>query len=298
MLPFFLKNMLNSYKILSIFFVLFHLIVSTGNKSIEKINYHSATFYNGGAPPGYTGSPLDGKTCAISSCHGGNATPVTGWITSNIPSTGYVAGEIYTVSVTATEIDRIKFGFELSPQTSIGEEVGTLIENSETQLRGGGKYITHLNTSTSGTDYRTWTFDWAAPLTQGIGNFAFYAAFNCTNADNSTSGDIVYKSYLDVIEDPAVVVSEDIIDSENFTTVFFDRLSDKLILEFNALFNEEDYTVRVFNLSGELIIEASSQHSQKLVLDVSELNSGVCIVVIKNKQQLILSKSILLSRNF
>jgi hypothetical protein len=126
--------------------------------------------YPSGAPAGYTGSPGDGQNCA--NCHGGSASNVTGWITSNIPAEGYTPGTTYTITATASGSGNK--GFEISPQNSSGTLLGTLIAGSGSQLTGSGKYITH--TSASSSNPKVWTFSWVAPAS-GTGTVTFYGAF-------------------------------------------------------------------------------------------------------------------------
>ena len=73
-----------------------------------------------GAPPQNTNSPGDGQNC--SHCMGGTATAVTGWITSDVPASGYIPGSTYTITVTVPGTG--KKGFEVSPQ----DVTGNLIE--------------------------------------------------------------------------------------------------------------------------------------------------------------------------
>lgn len=129
------------------------------------------TLYPTGAPAGYTGSPGDGQNCT--SCHGGTATSSTGWITSNIPASGYVPGTTYQITATNSLTGSGKFGFEVSPQNASGTLLGTLAAGANCQLVGGGKYVTHTNASPS---ISTWTFNWTAPAA-GTGNVTFYGAF-------------------------------------------------------------------------------------------------------------------------
>lgn len=160
--------------------------------------YNNNVSSNGsGAPAGRTGSPGDGGlTCAIAGCHSG-PTPATqaGWITSNIPGTGYVPGITYNIIATATRANHTKFGFEISPQSLTGTLLGTLIDTStQTQLVGASKYITHTSSGTTGTNgFHTWAFNWTAPAI-GTGNVTFYGAFNVTNSNNASSLDTIYLS--------------------------------------------------------------------------------------------------------
>ena len=155
-----------------------------------------------GAPAGRTGSPGDGgNTCAAGACHSGNAvTPATGWITSNIPAQGYIGGTTYTITATATYTGRVKFGFEVACQNGITNAMQGTIINTSTQSQMNGNYITHTSTGTSGPGgSKTWTFNWKAPIA-GTGNVTFYGAFNCTNSNNLSSGDLIYTSTLPVSE--------------------------------------------------------------------------------------------------
>jgi hypothetical protein len=128
-------------------------------------------FYPTGAPAGYTGSPGDGKNCT--ECHGGTATTISGWITSNIPAEGYLPGQTYQITATNNNTGSGKYGFEISPQSASGTLLGTLTAGANNQLVGNNKYVTHVSASTS---INTWTFNWTAPAA-GTGNVTFYGAF-------------------------------------------------------------------------------------------------------------------------
>lgn len=124
-----------------------------------------------GAPAAYTGSPGDGANCT--NCHGGNATTTAGLITSNIPASGYVAGQTYQITATNTLTGSGAYGFEVSPQNAVGAQLGTLVAGTGSKLVSGGtKYVTH-NASNSTT--KTWTFSWIAPAA-GTGPVTFYGA--------------------------------------------------------------------------------------------------------------------------
>jgi hypothetical protein len=124
-----------------------------------------------GAPPAKTGSPGDGSNCT--ECHGGSPTNIAGWITSNIPGSGYVAGQTYQITATNSLTNAGKMGFEVSPQNAAGTLLGTLTPGTGTKLVGSGKYVTHSNANTT---TNTWTFNWTAP-TAGTGTVTFYGAF-------------------------------------------------------------------------------------------------------------------------
>ncbi len=152
-----------------------------------------------GAAPGYTGSPGDSlKNCT--SCHGGNAVKVNGWITSNIPSTGYVPGQTYTITTTNTEAEGTRFGFEISPQDLSGKLLGKMVitDTVQTKLVGTDKYITYTANGVDGSGKKTWTFDWVAPAS-GSGDVTFYGGFN-SNFNGHKEGDKTFLSTLAVNE--------------------------------------------------------------------------------------------------
>jgi len=147
----------------------------------------------GGAPPGYTNSPGDGQNC--SHCMGGTAAAVTGWITSNIPASGYVPGSTYTITATATGSgDK---GFEVSPQDLSGNLLGTLTAGTGNKLVGSGKYVTHNATITG--DIATWNFQWTAPAT-GIGDVTFYGSFIVGKLNTKTTTMTVSQSTVGIDE--------------------------------------------------------------------------------------------------
>jgi len=127
--------------------------------------------YPTGAPAAKTGSPGDGSNCT--SCHGGTATTTPNCITTTIPVSGYVAGQVYAITATNPLTGSGKYGFEVSPQNVAGTQLGTLAAGSGSQLVGGTKYVTHTNANSS---TKVWTFNWTAPAA-GTGPVTFYAAF-------------------------------------------------------------------------------------------------------------------------
>ncbi len=128
--------------------------------------------YPSGAPSPYyyTGSPGDGHNC--SQCHG-TASTVSGWITSNIPASGYVPGTAYLITATNTISGSGRYGFEVSPQNATGTLLGTLAAGTNSKLVGSNKWVTHSSASNS---ISSWTFTWTAPVA-GTGDVTFYGSF-------------------------------------------------------------------------------------------------------------------------
>lgn len=169
---------------------------------VNSISYET-TSSTAGSPAARCGAPADGgATCT--GCHGG-ATIIdlglnNGWIVSDIPAGGYVPGETYTFTATATQVGSSKFGFQMSPQALNGAYLGTMIVTDAVQTQiVGTKYITHKSAGTAGSGSKSWSFDWIAPVA-GTGTVSFYACFNATNSNSSSSGDQIYKTIYTVNE--------------------------------------------------------------------------------------------------
>jgi len=177
------------------FLLLFVMLVADQQNKVAISN-------NAGAPAGHTGSPSDNKTCATTGCHLGSAViPTPGIITSNIPTSGYLPGSTYTITCSVSQAGINEFGFQVSPMSSTGLLRGQpIITNPTTTKIVATKYITHTTAGTPGAGSKTWSFNWVAP-SAGTGSVTFYGAFNYTNSNNSTTGDVIHTSTMVVQED-------------------------------------------------------------------------------------------------
>jgi hypothetical protein len=184
----------------SLFMAALALVVmqSFDTKSLRKVD---------GTEPGYTGSPGDSlKNCTV--CHGGTAVNIEGWITSNIPSTGYVPGSTYRITATNTSLSHNRFGFSISPQAINGTLLGKLIvtDTIRTKLNGNDKYITYRPAGVPNDDKAIWEFDWVAPA-DTVNEVVFYGAFN-SNQDGHKGGDLTRLSTLKVFKEGFTSIPE------------------------------------------------------------------------------------------
>jgi hypothetical protein len=150
-----------------------------------------------GSPGGKTGSPMDNSDCT--SCHNVAGTTVsTTDITSNIPSTGYIPGNIYTITGNLNSFDQT--GFEITCEENTNNtKTGTFFNTnpSATQLVNNGNAITH---TAAGNSSSTWSFDWEAPSI-GTGGITFYGAFIAAGYPiGSNAGDYLTLSTLSISE--------------------------------------------------------------------------------------------------
>jgi hypothetical protein len=162
--------------------------------------------FSSGSPGGRSGSPGDsGSNCTA--CHLGTPQTATNWINSNIPASGYVAGETYTITASGTHSGVGKFGFELTAEDATGNKVGdfSITNTTETQLVNQNNAVTHTATGTTPAgDGKTWSMEWTAP-DEPAGEVTFWAAFNAADGNGQNTGDVIYLTSSSVL--PQVDVS-------------------------------------------------------------------------------------------
>lgn len=238
---------------------------------------------NTGAPAGNTGSPGDNSTCGNSSCHNNNVTPQLGTlvISSNVPSGGYISGNTYTISVIAGHNTLSKFGFQVSPQATNGTQKGTLVvtDNTQMQLVGSGKYITHKSAGTSGTNIgigftKQWQFNWTAPAV-GSGNVTFYGAALFANANALKTGDSVRVATLVVQESATNGIGTH--NSAKEIKLFPNPANN--VINLNLPENAE---IMVINMSGKTVMQQNFNAGINNI-DISNLPSGIYFVKIYGK---------------
>jgi hypothetical protein len=164
------------------------LLIFTALLAIITLESFEAGKRRDGTDPGHTGSPGDSlKTCIV--CHGGVNEFQAGWISSNIPESGFEPGKTYNITATNTNIGYNIFGFQVSPQAKDGKLLGEIIvtNKTETKLVGDNKYITYTVFGVDGQDSKSWSFDWKAP-DETVNEVTFYGAFN-SNMDGHKFSD-------------------------------------------------------------------------------------------------------------
>jgi hypothetical protein len=175
-------------KLLSLFAITICLaILFYPETTIGKLN---------GSPGGKTGSPTDNASCT--NCH--NAGAGTGaTITTNIPATGYIAGNVYTITANINQSGVNTFGFEITAEEANfgSSKTGTFFvtNSTETKLVNSNTAITHRSAGTSGANSKSWSMDWEAP-SSGTGAITFYGAYIGANGNGNNSGDTYHSATL------------------------------------------------------------------------------------------------------
>jgi hypothetical protein len=165
--------------------------------TLTAVAYASVT----GPEPGYTNAPGDLGNCT--QCHDHNAVNIGN---GSVKLTGlpapYEPGRVYTLTVTAAQSGRIRFGFQLTALDTTNKRAGTLASRdgntkvlSETGP-GGRQYIEHTQQGSlsSVTGSRAWQINWTAPATD-VGTVRFFFAGNATNNSGiQNDDDFIYTS--------------------------------------------------------------------------------------------------------
>ena len=228
--------------------------------------------YGSGSPGGKTNSPLDGASCT--QCHyAGLATGAT--ITTNIPPSGYIANQVYTITANINQSGINKFGFEISAEEANFGSAKTgsfmITNSSETKFANNNAAITHKAGGTSGSNSKSWSMDWEAP-NSGTGSVTFYGAFLGANGDGSNTGDTYHSTTLTINEE--IINSASNIYSDN--KIIFNSITKTLeILDNSAL--------SIYNLEGKLMFSSNKRYT-----NLSYLSSGIYIVKAGNNTQKII----------
>ncbi len=228
------------------------------------IFYPSITNSNGnGSPGGKTGSIGDnGVSCT--SCH--YAGHVNGAnISTNIPSSGYIPVQTYTITTSVQQNGISKFGFELTAEDENGQKTGmfTVTNSVENKLTNNGHAVTHKGTGTSGQSNKTWSFDWTAPgFATSTGFVKFSGSFLAANGDFTNNGDTYHFDTTSFFEEQTSSILE---------------INNEISINGNKIyFNKSISKILIFDISGKLI--EYKNNLNKNVIDLSEYNSNFYIV--------------------
>ncbi len=233
--------------------------------------------YSSVSPVGKTNSPLDGNSCT--QCHQGSTiSNQDNWISSNIPASGYIAGETYTITASGNHSSAVKFGFEITAENETAKQGTFVITNAtETQFAfGDNNFVSHTSDGNTPIDgVKTWTFDWIAPAA-GTGDLTFYAAFNSANGNGQNTGDIIFSSELAVTEDVSSKIEEN---SNLKISITPNPTSEKIILKSDLTIQD----IKLIDFSGKLISNFSNVNSNSKEIRVESLSKGIYFLIIKGE---------------
>lgn len=232
---------------------------------------------SGGSVGGFSSSVGDnGNSCGQGGCHGGgHIMDAVGYITTNIPATGYIPGNVYTIQLMGDNRGRAKFGFELSAENNAGATIGTLATSGtgREQLKSNGQ-ITHTNTGNTGAngDFG-WEAMWTAPSI-GSGDVSFSASVLFANGNGGNSGDSTRISKLTVSEDLTVSLNEI---NKEIKSLYPNPVINDLTISLETAGNS---IARIINREGKLVKQKQFNGKQG-VIDFSDLEKGLYVVSIE-----------------
>lgn len=252
---------------------------------------NSLPLYSSGPPAGVSGDPASGNN-NCTNCHSGpEAATQTGWITSDVPVTGYVPEETYTITATAERTGHNKFGFQISAQNTEGTFLGSLGNiNTETKLNSG--YINHTAEGNAGEDTKTWTFNWTAPAGSS-GSVNFYGSFLATNSSGSNAGDTTFLSVLSIDEDTSVGIETN--DKDTRFSILPNPMSGSSRLVSRQAMNEA--SIYLYNSAGQMVREIEKVSGEMIELQRENLPAGQYFINIIENQKVIYSDQLIIVDN-
>jgi len=253
--------------------LLFSSLIGFSVFAYSNLETQTASTYSTNPPDGNTGAP--GQT-NCTQCHNGNALMGSD-ITHDIPSAGYNAGQSYSITVTSTQSGGTTFGFQITSFDAGNNQVGTFLDNNNIGISGNGAYAEHVGSNTSGTDSKTWTFDWVAPAA-GTGDVTFYSSTNATNSNGNSSGDVVTLSNSTVSE---LSITTSITEISPLKVSVFPQpalASDELYLTFSKT---GQLKAQIFDIRGKQISSMNSGVNANTPHVISTVNLSKGIYVIK-----------------
>jgi hypothetical protein len=242
-----------------------------------------------GVPPGYTGSPVDGTTCATMGCHRGPVSTIPGWITTNIPPNGYLPSDTYNVTLTATRPNTAIFGFQITAQGPAGIVGEFLVSDwTQTQYAQGTGYVTHKAAGTAGNNQKSWQMKWIAPADTGEITVTFYAAVVVGYFDQDDEVFLSTRTYTSAYQgvgkltvSPPAIVCYPVPFGSFLNVEVPDHLKGDLRFDF-------------FSSSGALLLSVATDDARRRLrtFDTHHLPEGLIFLAIKTKDGTITRKLI------
>ncbi len=175
--------------------------------------------YSGGPDPAVNG--IAGPTCDQAGCHDSFVLNTAGGSValSGLPAAGWVAGQVYPLTVTVQRTGQRVFGFQLSAVVdSTNRQAGSLSASGGAFVQCGtlsGSLATCSNASaiqfaehnfakTTG----TFAVNWTAPSDASVGMVRFNVAGNAANGNGMQDGDYIYTTVIKV--GPAATVDNSV----------------------------------------------------------------------------------------
>jgi hypothetical protein len=244
---------------------------------------------------GHTGAP--GET-SCSGCHAGTDNSGAANITFSIASgiTQYAPGQVYSVTVSITQIGIDKMGFSClalknSNNTTIGNFQLTDAIRTRTYTDGSRNYVSHKPCAADviSIGFNEWSFKWQAPATNE-GNITLYLGALASNHNHATTGDFSYTRSITLT--PSILSSLSEIHGEDKKIITYPNPTlDQFTINFNTPSNTK-IEIDLYNLQGEKIKNLTTKIcnsgfvSETFSIEDLNLEAGIYFIkaVINQKQ--------------
>lgn len=214
-----------------------------------------------------------------SSCHpAGTPEFQSSWITTNIPGSGYVAGNTYNIYVTASHSNAIGnlVGFALSCEDdATNNNKGTFdVTSAEIQMPAAGCVtMTSSGNTPDGTGTKTWTIPWTAP-SSSTGSVTFFMC-SVTGENGGGSNGFSWYSSHNIAEDLSTSIGSSIIsENGNESVKVFPNPNNGL---FNINLNEVPSSYEIIDMRGKVIVSSAGIliNESNISVDINDIDSGV-----------------------
>ena len=189
--------------ITAVFFLVIAITIAISNEKYPEFPLKSTAAHESS-----TGAPGE-LTCAQSGCH--ETSEIVRDDTTNallfFDADSTYGDSMEGVTLRVRKEDCKKFGFQIVCLDTLMKNVGSwvLLNKERVQMQSadfsvpganGRKYLTHTYKGTipQSTGEIFWEFSWLPPFNGYKGAVTFYVMTNCTNNDNTNSGDALYAS--------------------------------------------------------------------------------------------------------
>ncbi|HFA49202.1 MAG TPA: T9SS type A sorting domain-containing protein [Bacteroidetes bacterium] len=240
---------------------------------------------------GLTGAPGEGS-CGQNGCHTGNINsgPATNILQINNGDNEYMPGETYPVTVSMSQENINKFGFQATVlRDSDNSFVGSFNLTDPANIRNinalGRKYVgtTACGSDAPFPDSISWQFEWTAPAADE-GSVTLYLITIATNHNHSGSGDFVYTQSFQL--NPLISSAKEAPALEKSLRVFPNPTTGSFQVDY-ILENRGEVAIHIFNLDGKELFQKQlgykmpSKYQQRFDRHQLGLTPGVYFLKIK-----------------
>lgn len=254
-----------------------------------------------------TGAPIKQGTftylgtysgCQVTGCHSGNDVNDPNGalqLITNIPSTGWVEGETYQLTVRIAHPDKDVFGFKITSWGDVDSASIGNFSNNDTLLQittsgifdftqtpvGQLQYVTHTSkpasvTSTT-TGEKTWTFNWTAPDVKNQ-NISFFISGNAANGNGQITGDYIYYKTVTIGGNGGPMTSIDVTEPFGQVSLYPNPVQDILTVE--ASNHNGQMHISIYNTTGQVTYSATVNNQGSIQTSMQHFAPGLYIVAL------------------